>query len=161
MKPATTYKNGFNMPYKMFFYIVFAVLIASQCCLQVNAQDRSETLITNKYYICSDKGWDSLMSENVEKIMVILESESVLSNIEGEDVLVYLMKSANIEKIETGVKLKPYLMIYKSDTNSPDFLQDVKEEALDIEEWMYNLLHWDLKDTIIETTAPRDRGQRP
>ena len=154
MKPETTSKNGSKMPCKMFIYIFFALLIVFPGCLQIKAQEWTETLISNVYYICSDKGWDSLMSENVEKIMVILENESVLSNIEGEDVLVYIMKSANIEEIEIDVKLKPYLMIYKSDTNSPDFLQDVKEEELEIEEWMYDLLHWDLKDTVIETTAP-------
>jgi len=153
MKPVTTYKNGFKIPCKMFIYIIFTLFIVFLNCLRTIAQDRIQISIDSVYYVCSNKGWDSLLSENVERIMVILEKEFILPNIEGENVLVYLMKSANVEEIKTGIKLKPYLLIYKSDTNFPDFLKEAKEEELEIEEWMYDLLHWDIKNTVIERTA--------
>ena len=101
------------------------------------------------YYVFSDKEWNSIMSENVEKIMLILNKESAPLDIDGDHVLVYLMKSADVEEVEPGIKLKPYLMIYKPEINTQDFLQKVEEEELKIEEWMYDLLHWNIKDTAI------------
>ena len=154
MKPKTTYIRGFLKSYWLFVRINIMLITGFLNCIHTNAQDRIKISIDSVYYVYSDNEWDSLMSENVEKIMVILENESILPYQEGENVLVYLMKSANVEEIEIGIKLKPYLMIYKPENNSPDFLQEAEDEELEIEEWMYNLLHWNIQDTVIERTAP-------
>jgi len=148
MKPENTYKNGFTWPYMMFIYIILSALTGFLGCFHTNAQDRIRKPIDSVYYVSSDKEWNSLMPENCEKIMVILNKESILPAMEGEHVLVYRMKSANVEEIEPGIKLKPYLMIYKSEINSLDFLHEVEEECLEIEEWMYEPLYWNVKDTF-------------
>lgn len=148
MKPEKNYKNRFTKPYMMFICIVLTALTGFLGCFHTNAQDRIRTLIDSVYYVSGDIEWNSFMQENCEKIMVILNKECLLSDTDTEHVLVYRMRSANVEEIIPGIKLKPYLMIYKSEISSMDFLQEAEEEELEIEEWMYKLNYWNTNDTV-------------
>ena len=149
MKPENTHKNGIPKTLRMFILRIFVMLIGLLYCFHANAQDGTEALNDSVYYVYSEEEWNSELCENIEKIMFILNKESECLSVEGERVLVYLMKSDNIEKIGTSIKLRPYLMIYKSEINSPYFLQEEEEEELKIEEWMYDLLYWNINDTTI------------
>ncbi|UCH15060.1 MAG: hypothetical protein JSV22_03620 [Bacteroidales bacterium] len=148
MKPENTCKNGIPETFRMSIFQIFVFLTGLLYCFHSNAQDGIKTLNDSMYYVYSQDEWNSKMCENVEKIMIILNRKSERPSTEGEQVLVYLMKSDNIEEIEPGIKLKPYLMIYKSDNNPSDFLREEEEEELKIEEWMYKLENWNVKDTM-------------
>ncbi len=148
MKPENTNKNVIHKMYKMFSLFIFVTLTGFFNYFHSNAQDKISTSADSIYYVFSDEEWNSKMCENVEKILVVLNKESAHTETEVEQVLVYLMKSDNVEEIQPGIKLKPYLMIYKSDNNPVDFLQEEAEEELRIEEWMYKLEYWNEKDTI-------------
>ncbi len=145
MKPET---NGFTGTYKMFILFIITTLTGFLNCFNTCAQVKICTSIDSVYYVYSNGEWNSEMCVNVEKILAVLNKKSEFKVIDEEHILIYLMKSTHLEEIEPCIKLKPYLMIYKSDTSSPDFMREAKEEELEIEEWMYNPLQWDIKDTI-------------
>lgn len=144
MKPKT---NRFTRACKIFLLLIFITLAGFLNCFSTGAQVKISTSTDSIYYVYSNEEWNSEMCENVEKILLVLNKESAHMTTDSGRYLVRMMKSPSKESIQTGIRLKPYLMIFKSEIDYYDFLKETKEEELKIEEWMYSPKHWTVNES--------------
>ena len=142
MNTSNAYKNGFPKPYQMIFYMILLAILGFLSCVKINAQDTIRGPVDWVFFKRTGNLNDSFLNNEIGRLQVVFAYEVILHIIPLESQTVYGNSLTKDVTIEDKDNLRPLEMNSKSEIHSWDFLEEIEDEELKIEEWMIDPKFW-------------------
>ncbi|KPK83635.1 MAG: hypothetical protein AMS27_12335 [Bacteroides sp. SM23_62_1] len=142
MYTSNVYKNGFPKPCQLILYLLLLAILGFLSCVKINAQDTLKRPVESMLFESTIKSPDIFFQEDKQKLQIVFAYEVILHIIPLEPQPVYGNERNKDEEIGDKYNLKSLEMNSKSEIQSWDFLEEIEDEELKIEEWMIDPKLW-------------------